>query len=158
MIIWGSKGKLKTIAEGQFYCPNCQGTRSYQRKRVAKYFTLYFIPLFQTQNLGEFIECQTCLVTFRTEVLNYSQSLEQEHEQRQKINQMIKDISNELEAGTSIQSMASAIKAAGGNEELASAAIAAATQGKIRYCKNCGSAFKAPLSFCSTCGTALSEA
>jgi predicted RNA-binding Zn-ribbon protein involved in translation (DUF1610 family) len=155
MIIWGSKGKEKTIAEGQFYCPQCRTSRPYRHKKVAKYFTLYFIPLFETKNLGEYIECQWCFTTFRTEVLHYSRSLEQDHEQQEKIKKMITDISDGLDAGASLQSIASIIKAAGGNEDASSAAIFAATQGKIKVCSKCGAVFKATLSYCSICGSLL---
>jgi hypothetical protein len=155
MIIWGSKGKEKTIAEGQFFCPHCSTSRSYRHKRIGKYFTLYFIPLFETKNLGEYIECQSCFMTFRTEVLNYSRSLEQDHEQQENIKKMITDISDGLDAGASLQSVASIIKAAGGNEDAASAAIYAATQGKIKVCTQCGAAFKAVLNYCSICGSPL---
>lgn len=155
MIIWGSKGKEKTIAEGVFYCPQCKTTSPYRHKRVGKYFTLYFIPLFETKNLGEYIECQSCFMTFKTEVLNYSQSLEQDHEQQEEIKKMIKVISDGLDKGASVQFIASLIKDAGGNEEIISAAIMAATKGKVKGCSKCGSVYKATLSYCSICGSPL---
>ncbi|MGA2503153.1 MAG: zinc-ribbon domain-containing protein [Anaerolineales bacterium] len=157
MIIWGSKGKQKTLGQGIFFCPQCSTMRPYHRKKVSKYFTLYFIPLFETKNLGEYIECQWCLTTFRTEVLKYTQSLEQKHEQQLQIQKMIAEISEGLDAGASLQSVASIIKASGGNEEIASAAIYAVTQGKIKGCRKCGVAFKATLSYCSICGTPLTD-
>jgi hypothetical protein len=94
-------------------------------------------------------------MTFRTEVLHYSRSLEQEQEQQEKVKKVITDISDELDAGASLQSIASIIKGAGGNEDAASAAIFAATQGKIKVCSKCGAVFKATLSYCSICGTPL---
>jgi hypothetical protein len=157
MIIWGSKGKEKTIGEGMFFCPKCGTLRPYLHKKIAKYFTLYFIPLFETKNLAEYIECQLCRTPFKPEVLNYSQSLEKEREQRLEAQKMIADMSKGLDSGASIQSLASVIKSAGGNDEIASAAIYAATQGKIKCCKNCGAAFKASLSYCSICGTPLTD-
>jgi hypothetical protein len=60
MVIWGSKEKQELISEGQFFCPKCKKIRHYQRKRVARYFTLFFFPLFRTKNLGEFVECEVC--------------------------------------------------------------------------------------------------
>ena len=71
MIIWGSRSREKEISSGQFYCPNCDTLRPYKFKRVGKYFTLYFIPLFETQKLGEYVECQYCHQTFEPKVLNY---------------------------------------------------------------------------------------
>jgi hypothetical protein len=157
MIILGSRGKEKTISEGQFYCPKCRALQTYKHKKVGKYFTLYFIPLFETKKLGEYIECQACHNTFKTEVLDYSRSLEQKDEQEQQIKKVIQDIAEGLDAGASLQSVSSLIKASGGNEEIASAALFAATKGKIKSCKNCGATFKATLSYCSICGTLLTD-
>jgi hypothetical protein len=69
MIIWGSKGKEKLLSEGLFFCPKCRTDRSYKQKRVSKYFTFYFIPLFETKNLGEFVECQVCKSGYDPKIL-----------------------------------------------------------------------------------------
>jgi hypothetical protein len=156
MIIWGSRGKEKTMGEGQFFCPKCRILRPYKHQKIAKYFTLYFIPLFETKNLGEYVECQGCYTPFRTEILDYSQSLQQqEQENQEEARKVMKEISDGLDAGFSLQAIASLIKNAGGNEEAATAAIYAVTQGKIKVCSNCGAAYKASLSYCSICGTYL---
>ena len=60
MIIWGTKGREKTVGKGQFFCPDCQTNTEYTLQRVAQYFTLYFIPLFPTKQLGEFVSCKSC--------------------------------------------------------------------------------------------------
>ena len=72
MIIWGSKGKDKTIGTGTFYCPHCKSHQAFRHAELSRYFTLYFIPLFKTHKLGEYIECQSCLKTFKPEVMQYS--------------------------------------------------------------------------------------
>src|SRR5881396_2577280 len=69
MIIFGTKNRLKTIGTGQFYCPRCQAQRTYEHKQAKRYFTLYFVPLIPMGDLGEFVECQTCHMTFKTDVL-----------------------------------------------------------------------------------------
>ncbi|MCR9982905.1 zinc ribbon domain-containing protein [Vibrio alginolyticus] len=74
MIIWGSKGREIVEEEGSFFCPECQKETNYCLKRVGKYFTLYFIPLFQTKELGKFVECSQCLTQFKPEILNYDPS------------------------------------------------------------------------------------
>lgn len=76
MVIWGSKGKSKTIGSGTFYCPNCKSHRLYKNEEVSRYFTLYFIPLFKTHKLGEYIVCQTCLKTYKPEVLQLSRQVD----------------------------------------------------------------------------------
>ena len=72
MIIFGSRGRIVKKAEGNFYCPNCREDREYQKKRSASYFTLFFIPLFQIRNHGEFIECQHCKSKYQPGILEYS--------------------------------------------------------------------------------------
>jgi transcription elongation factor Elf1 len=71
MIIWGSRGREKVISSGQFYCPKCNIMRPYKLKSVGRYFTLYFIPLFQTKKMGEYVECQFCHQAFKSEILDY---------------------------------------------------------------------------------------
>ena len=72
MIIFGSKGRQKELGHGTFYCPKCNDIRPYIQKRVSRYFTLYFIPLFETKNLGEVVECQSCKTSFDPKVLDPS--------------------------------------------------------------------------------------
>lgn len=74
MIIFGTKGRTKEIGRGEFFCPNCRTRRAYLEKRIARYFTLYFIPIFPIKNLGEYVECQVCLKTYKTDILRMSTS------------------------------------------------------------------------------------
>ena len=60
MIIWGSKVKEKQVGTGTFYCPGCRADTPYSHQRVSKYFTLYFIPTFPMENLGEYVRCTRC--------------------------------------------------------------------------------------------------
>ena len=71
MIIWGWKARTKTISSGTFHCPACDGHRAYSLIQIARWFTLYFIPLFKTKDLGEYVECGTCKETYKTRVLGY---------------------------------------------------------------------------------------
>lgn len=69
MIIWGSRGRTSVVDEGQFQCPRCRSSQPYKLKRVQRWFTLYFIPIFPMGLLGEYAECGQCLTTWKTEVL-----------------------------------------------------------------------------------------
>lgn len=69
MIIYGHRSHETDVAVGEFYCPNCQAQRSFKHKRVDRYLTLFFISTIRLGRLGEYVECQTCLKTFETEVL-----------------------------------------------------------------------------------------
>jgi uncharacterized tellurite resistance protein B-like protein len=74
MIIWGSKGITGKTGSGDFNCPICAGPQKFEQKRVRRFFTLYFIPLFPTSTLGEYVECGSCQGTFDPEILNYDPS------------------------------------------------------------------------------------
>lgn len=69
MIIWGSRGRVTTIGSGTFHCPRCSSTQPYKHQKLQRYFTLYFIPLFPLDDLGEHIECGQCHNLWKTEVL-----------------------------------------------------------------------------------------
>ena len=70
MIIWGSKGKVKQIGNGTFYCPHCRRDSGYAHMRASRYFTLYFIPLFPMETLGEAVRCMGCGGEFNLSVLS----------------------------------------------------------------------------------------
>lgn len=82
MIIWGSVGREIELSSGEFYCPNCGIRQPYRHMRLARYFTLYFIPLFQTQNLGQHVECKACRAAFKEEVLETPQQYLGAHSKR----------------------------------------------------------------------------
>ena len=73
MIIWGSKARDKQIATGTFHCPSCRAASAYSHQRVSRYFTLYFIPLFPTDTLGEYVRCMRCAGEFKPLVLTMTQ-------------------------------------------------------------------------------------
>src|SRR5687767_12121640 len=70
-IIWGSRNRTSNKGQGEFFCPNCGKKQPYVHKQAKRWFTLYFIPVFPIQDLGEFIECTVCNMTFRMEVLQF---------------------------------------------------------------------------------------
>ncbi|WP_310622058.1 TerB family tellurite resistance protein [Flexibacterium corallicola] len=70
-IVWGFRSRSKKNGEGEFYCPDCGTYRAYFLMMVKRWFTLYWIPLFPTKDLGEFVECQSCNSTFNDRVLSY---------------------------------------------------------------------------------------
>lgn len=69
MIIFGTRGITYSTGDSEFFCPNCQSQKPYSRKRVRRFFTLYFIPLIPLDLLGEYIECRECRNTYKLEVL-----------------------------------------------------------------------------------------
>lgn len=71
IFIWGSKGRTKSVASGNFHCPDCATHRDYDQKEVKRWFTLYFIPIFPMNKLGEYVECGACKSTFNSRVLDF---------------------------------------------------------------------------------------
>ncbi len=70
LLIWGFKTRTKPVGSGTFHCPRCRAMRSYEWKRVDRYFTLYFIPVFRTKTLLDYVECGACLQTYKPAVLD----------------------------------------------------------------------------------------
>ena len=69
--IAGTKGVTSVAGTGIFFCPECNTKTEYQHKHVRRAATVFFVPVVNLDLLGEYIECQSCLNTFKMEVLNY---------------------------------------------------------------------------------------
>lgn len=70
-IIWGSRNRERKINNGNFNCPDCGARRQYEHKQVKSWFTLYWIPIFPTGTLAEYIQCNTCSNAYDVGVLEY---------------------------------------------------------------------------------------
>ncbi len=73
MIIFGTRGVTYSAGDGEFHCPDC-GTQPYRKRRVRRFFTLYFIPLIPLDLLGEYVECGRCKDSYSPEVLDFDPS------------------------------------------------------------------------------------
>jgi tellurite resistance protein len=60
MIIFGIHGVTTTREKGRFFCPQCGPDRPFRRRKVRRFFTLYFIPLIPLDRIGEYLECGEC--------------------------------------------------------------------------------------------------
>jgi predicted RNA-binding Zn-ribbon protein involved in translation (DUF1610 family) len=147
MIIWGTRGRQIELSVGQFHCPKCDTTRQYKRKRVAQYFTLFFIPLFQIKNLGEFIECQSCHQSYKPEVLTYKPPSPAER--------LLVTIRKELETGTPIHMVQQKLIANGADQESAKKLTDIATAGVQVKCPKCGFSYLGTIKLCTNCGSSL---
>lgn len=78
IFVWGSKGRSKTINNGEFHCPDCHTRRDYEQKEVKRWFTLYFIPVFPMNTLGEYVECGACKSTYNSRVLEFDPDAQRE--------------------------------------------------------------------------------
>lgn len=168
MIIWGTTGRETEIGSGRFHCPVCHGTREYRLVRAARYFTLYFIPLFETQDLGRYIKCVSCQHNFDERVLqdapggrNKSKrrggkkkgSRAQEPARDQE--DLLELTREELEDGTSVQESRQLLMQMGIDGGVADKLLAAATGGRTKACPRCNLSFLDGVPNCANCGQAL---
>jgi hypothetical protein len=147
MIIWGTKCRNKVLNSGQFHCPTC-GTRMYKGLRVAKWFTLYFIPVFPMETLGDYVECQSCKQTFRSEVLEYKPPSDKER--------VALAVLADLKSGTPIQVVIRKMANHGTDEEVAAAFVSQLVSGSsTRTCPSCRFTYLPDITRCTGCGTSL---
>jgi hypothetical protein len=70
MIIYGYKHREVELGTGKFHCFKCEVQRPYRHKKLVRYFTLFFIPLFPLGTLHEYVECQVCGRTYALGILS----------------------------------------------------------------------------------------
>ena len=74
MIVWGSRDREKKLGAAPFFCPSCGRDGTATHFKQARYFTLYFIPLFPIHTYGEFVRCDACSATFDPGILTASRA------------------------------------------------------------------------------------
>ena len=67
---WRPVTKQKVRSQNFFFCPKCNNPSPYVVKHASADFRFYFIPLFETQDLDEFVVCQVCKRGFDPRVLS----------------------------------------------------------------------------------------
>ena len=147
MLIWGSKGREIKLAEGQFNCPQCGSPQAYQHIRAARYFTLYFIPVFQLENLGELIKCGGCGSAYTPDVLQYQPPTPFE--------QWVEYLKDDLASGTPIEIAQRKLINGGMQQEMVESMVAAAAGTNRKTCGSCNLTFVPGVSNCSACGGAI---
>ena len=146
-IIWGSRGRVKDVSFGEFHCPQCDQARDYVHKRAKRYFTLYWIPLFPTETLGEFIECRGCGGQFTPEVL--------EHRPPSREEILIGIARGELEKGLPLHMIEQRMINGGVHPDLARDLADRALGDSSNVCQTCGHVYADVIPACSNCGAVL---
>jgi hypothetical protein len=147
MIIWGSRGREIEQASGQFHCPQCESEQRYQHLRVATSFTLYFIPLFETEHHGDYIKCGQCNGQFKPAVLEYKPPSQAER--------VLHSIRADLENGTPVQMARTKLLNAGVEAAVAEKLVSVAAGDKQARCGACDLSFVEGVVRCSMCGGSL---
>lgn len=154
MIIWGSRIRHKDMGQGEFYCPKCAMQRPYRLRRAARYFTLYFIPIFPMQQLGEFVECQVCHTAFEPGVLQMRAGAPRESA-KSDLAALMNSLPDKLRGGQPLEYVTRDLTAAGVDIGVARGAVSAAAGAPLRRCANCGLTYVSTISQCSSCGRLL---
>jgi hypothetical protein len=115
--------------------------------RVARYFTLYFIPLFETEHLGDYVECYGCGVKYLPYVLHERPKPQSE--------QVVSQVRTELESGIAMQTARTKLIKAGTKPDRATDIVEAAAHGEMRTCTACKLGYVKCVKACSTCGQSL---
>ena len=147
LILVGSSGHADTVGRGQFFCPRCQTQRAYEHKRNARYFTLYFIPLFPIEKMGDFIECTACHTAYDMAVLSPTGPA--------RIAMLMHGLDAQLKAGHAVQLLVDHLLQAGASREEAAWAVYSTGRGRFATCENCKNMYDEALVYCSQCGHKL---
>jgi len=69
LVIAGTKVEENRLDSGTFNCPNENSKQSYIHIRLEKKATAFFVPVAKMTDIGEYVECQSCGVTYEPAVL-----------------------------------------------------------------------------------------
>ncbi|WP_294613453.1 hypothetical protein [uncultured Gilliamella sp.] len=157
-IIFGTSGRHVDETRGQFNCPSCCANENitsdvkqqrYTGVKVAKYFTLFFIPIFSYQTLGRYIKCNHCKSEYNEKVLEYVPPTFED--------QVASYVEQELKSGTPISMLVNKLKSQGLDEEQSTNAVNHIVAGNIVTCHQCNMDFLKGVEKCSLCEQRLSD-
>ncbi|GAB2612333.1 TerB family tellurite resistance protein [Streptomyces capparidis] len=69
LCIWGVRTAWRTESDGEFYCPECGGDRSYRRRGGIRRLTVLGVPLLRRGSAGSVVECSGCRTRYGLEAL-----------------------------------------------------------------------------------------
>lgn len=64
MHLLGSRTRTRTLGAGTFRCPRETASRRYAYKAERRWFSLAAMPVVRLEEIGRFVECQSCKSTF----------------------------------------------------------------------------------------------
>lgn len=150
--IFGTRVRQKEISSGNFYCPHCRTQRAYKLMSVGQYFSLYFIPIFRIQDLGQQVVCQHCQQGYKPEVLNMKAPISQNLTARDRL---VLSIRRELEEGMPVHMMKRKLISQKMDEPSVEQYVGEALDGKTINCNECGFEYIAGLAKCLNCNSEL---
>ena len=149
IIIFGTKVRYKTIATGQFYCPQCKTKRDYERRKARNYFALYFIPIIPLGDAGEFVTCLTCGTNFQPDVLSIPVPA------NTPLERFVREAQADLDSGTPIEMARQKLINTGLNRDLVEQVIGQAAGLDRKRCPADNLTYRSSVQRCAQCGAAL---
>ncbi|MFJ8672575.1 TerB family tellurite resistance protein [Streptomyces sp. NPDC093589] len=67
----GVRTSWRTVADGEFYCPDCGGDRNYLRQDGRRRLTVLGVPLLSRGSAGPVLECSACRGHFGLDALDH---------------------------------------------------------------------------------------
>lgn len=71
MCVMGVRTSWRTVADGEFFCPDCGGDRNYLRRTGRRRLTVLGVPLLSRGAAGPILECSACGGHFGPEALDH---------------------------------------------------------------------------------------
>lgn len=156
MIIFGTKVRHKNVGEGDFFCPKCQATTHYIQKRAVRSFTLYFIPIFPIQQLGEFVECQRCGAAFESMARHVPATpATANRSTEQDVGKLVQSVRSRLDSGQPVEYLVRDLTAAGLDLGIAKGAVEGAIDSGRKICEQCNLTYSTAANTCAACGGRL---
>lgn len=71
MCVMGVRTSWRTVADGEFFCPDCGGDRNYLRRTGRRRLTVLGVPLLSRGAAGPVLECSACRSHFGPDALDH---------------------------------------------------------------------------------------
>lgn len=71
MCVMGVRTSWRTVADGEFFCPDCGGDRNYLRRTGQRRLTVLGVPLLSRGVTGPVLECSACHGHFGLDALDH---------------------------------------------------------------------------------------
>lgn len=150
-IIFGTRVRQSPVDQGKFVCPSCRAERSYTKTKATRWFTLYFVPLIPVGTVGEFVQCQTCGVTFKPAVLDMKVPLPAAQPTQRDLASQINTIPQRLAQGQPVEYVVRDLTGAGVDRDAALAMVTPHLSDGTRKCEDCGLSYAAGITTCPQC-------
>jgi hypothetical protein len=147
IIIYGSRGVISDLSEGDFDCPHCQNHADYKLKQLRRFFTLFFIPFFPISSGVRFVECDHCGSQFQEAVLDYRPPSLQD-------NLTLLAAASQLRDGLSVEEVRDKLVEAGEDREEMESLLVKLCEGRPWRC-DCGRRYHPDITRCGQCGKEL---